>query len=141
MNLVLPTAEEWNSMIERTALDRFVALDAYENQIIELEGRFRLLGRDKKTGAPNVHALMENIYFTARDVENYKFSHIWLNKAGIYFWNGAWYYNPIWFQIKENDFIKIRGIVQKYYDSKNKAVKYTLINVVVLSINGSCIAI
>lgn len=111
MNLVLPTVEEWNSMIERTALDRFAALDAYENQIIELEGRFIRLGRDKITGVPNVHVLMENIYFTSIDGENYKFSHIWLNKAGIYFGNGAWYYNPIWFQIKENDFIKIRGIV------------------------------
>lgn len=141
MNIELLTAQKWNSMIERTGLDRFVALDTYQNQIVELEGNFIRLGRDKKTGVPNVHVLMENIYFTNRDGENYKFSHIWLNKAGIYFWNGVWYYNPIWYQIKENSFIKIRGLVQRYYDNKNKAVKYTMVNVVVLSVNDIRIAV
>lgn len=136
----MPTSQEWNLMIDRIGLDRFAALDAYENQFVELEGTFTGLGRDKKTGVPNVHAVMEDIYFTDSNGMKYKFSHMWLNKAaGSYFWNGAWYYNPIWYQIKENDFIKIRGLVQRYNDNKNKAVKYTLINVVVLSVKGSCI--
>lgn len=36
IEIKLPTCEEWNSMIERTGLDRAVALDKYENQVVEL---------------------------------------------------------------------------------------------------------
>ncbi|OOM05701.1 hypothetical protein [Clostridium saccharobutylicum] len=137
MEIKLPTAKEWNTMIEETGLDRAIALDKYENGVVELEGYFVRLGRDKKTGIDKVHALMENIYFNNMDDGvRYKISHIWLNKAGIYFLNGFWYYNPIWFQLKENDYIQIRGIVQRYYDNKNKAFKNTLVNVTIISVNG-----
>lgn len=85
----------------------------------------------------NVHALISDIYFNdSDDGIIYKISHMWLNKAGIYFWNGFYYYNTIWFQLKENDYIKIMGIVQRYYDNKNKAFKDTLVNVTILSVNG-----
>lgn len=85
MEFKMPTVKQWNSMIERTALDRFAALDVYVNQTIELEGKFIRLGRDKKTGIDNIHVLMENVYFEDGSGESYTFSHIWLNKAGIYF--------------------------------------------------------
>lgn len=141
MEFKLPTCEEWNSMIEKTGLDRAVALDKYENQVVELEGYFVKLGRDKKTGMEKIHALISDIYFNDTDDGiSYKISHMWLNKAGIYFWNGVYYYNPIWFQLKENDYVQLRGIVQRYYDNKNKAYKTTLVSVVVLAVNGIRIA-
>lgn len=141
MEIKLPTLKEWNSMIERTGLDRAVALDKYENQVVQLEGYFVKLGRDKKTGMHNIHALISDIYFNdTYDGIGHKISHMWLNKACIYFSNDICYYNPIWFQIKEKDYIQVRGIVKRYYDNKNKAYKNTLVNVVVLAVNGIRIA-